>query len=611
MKINKITVLITLKKILYILLSTIIISTLNIISSNITTTSAKIIISLPFAAIISLIIFKIKDRKLDLLQKLLCLFFATMIIIGKSFNVFGSLLLIKKFFIFSLISIYFIYFLFTKLFMFLDYLLLEKKYKEIKSYFFLNILTKNPFTISLIFIIGLWLIYIISWYPGIFSADPINELKAYFNISSEITEKANLINPNVHWTTQHSILHTYNLGIAVDFANFIGNNNLGFFLIYTLPQIALMSILLAYTIKFMNNQKVAPQIMFIILLFYILAPLYPHYSLTINKMVYYTLFLMIYILLIFDLLKNYNNQKYPIKKLILLILTSLLVVLFRNEGRYIILISLISTLFIKHINKTKILIVISLILTFLFAYENIFIKKMEITPQNNAAYFSIPFQQIARYTYFYEDELSEKDKEIIDNIIVYDTLAERYNPYFSDPVNLEFNTKSTNEDIKAFLNVWFKHLLKHPICYIEAFLHQNHTFYYPTALDWYIYIDEYHLEDLEEIIDINYQEHLAEQRLTGSALGYAEYLYFPGIRYLLYNGTHFWILLIASYYILKNNAKYIITLIPLYLVFLVCLVGPSNWYRYSLPITFSIPIIIGITSYTLKNKNIKENTPKI
>ena len=32
----------------------------------------------------------------------------------------------------------------------------------------------------------------------------------------------------------------------------------------------------------------------------------------------------------------------------------------------------------------------------------------------------------------------------------------------------------------------------------------------------------------------------------------------------------------------------------------VCLIGPSNWYRYSLPITFSIPIIIGITSYTLK-----------
>ena len=606
MKTNKITVLITLKKILYILLSTIIISTLHIISSNITATSAKIIISLPFAAIIALIIFKIKDRKLDLLQKLLCLFFAIMIIIGKSFNVFGSLFLIKNFLIFSLIAIYFIYFLFTKLFMFLDYLILEKKSKDLNTYSIPGIINKHPFIISFGLIIGIWLIYIISWYPGIFSADPVNEIKAFFNISSDITEKANLINPNIHWTTQHSILHTFNLGIAVKFAQFIGNNNLGIFLIYTLPQILIMSTLLAYTIKFMKNQNVSAKILCIILALYILAPMYPFYSLTINKMVYYTLFLVIYIILLFDLLKNYENKKYPIKKLLILTLVSILIILFRNEGRYVILFSLIFLLITKHINKTKILIAIGLILTFLFAYENIFIRKMEITSQNSAAYLSIPFQQIARYTYFYDYELSAKDKEVIDNILNYETLSERYIPQFADPVSSEFNYKATKTEINEFLKVWFKHFKKHPDCYLEAFLHQNHTYYYPAALDWYIYIDEYHIEDLKEIIDLQYSDKLAENRLTLAALGYAEYFYFPVIRYLLYNGTHFWILLIASYYIIINNKKFIATVIPLYLVFLVCLVGPSDWYRYSLPITFAIPIIIGITSYTIKNNNIEK-----
>ena len=41
---------------------------------------------------------------------------------------------------------------------------------------------------------------------------------------------------------------------------------------------------------------------------------------------------------------------------------------------------------------------------------------MEITPQNNAAYLSIPFQQIARYSKFYSTELSENDIKIISSM---------------------------------------------------------------------------------------------------------------------------------------------------------------------------------------------------
>lgn len=161
------------------------------------------------------------------------------------------------------------------------------------------------------------------------------------------------------------------------------------------------------------------------------------------------------------------------------------------------------------------------------------------------------------------------------------TLADRYIPQFADPVNLEFNYNATQEDINSFLKVWFKHFLKHPDCYLEAFINQNYTFYYPAPLSWYVYQDDLNTEELQVIIKLPYPKNREIDRVTQTSLAYVEYLYLPGIRYLLYNGTHFWILLIASYYIIKNNKKYITPILPLYLVFLVCLVGPSNWYRYS------------------------------
>lgn len=601
MKNKKLNFLNTFKNILCAFICTVIISTLKFISSFWMSTLSKIIWIIIFTILSFLIVFKIKERKTDFMQKTLSLFFAIMIIIGKSFDTTSSFYILTDYFIFSVISIVFLYYIFNKLFMCLDYIL-EKKDVKPKAFSFSDALSKYPFRITFIFIGIIWFTYIVNWYPGIVSPDSINELKAFFNISSEITETANLVNPDVHWTTQHSILHTYILGTAANLGNLINNANLGFFLIATLPQILFMIIIFSYTIKFMRDLGVSPKILSVILIFYIFAPMFPLYALTTHKTVYYNLLIMLYIMLLFDYLKNYTNVKYPIHKMLILTIVAILATLFRNEGRYVILLSLPFALFVKNINKNKILISIFLIILFLFAYENLFIKKMEITSQNSAAYLSIPFQQMARYSYFYEDELSEEDIEIIDYILDYDTLAERYNPQFADPVNLEFNSKATQEDINEFMKVWFKHFLKHPDCYVEAFINQNYTFYYPAALSWYVYEDDLNVEDLQEIIEIHYPENNKTNRISQRDLAYIEYIYVPGIRYLLYNGTHFWILLIASYYIIKNNKKYIVPLIPLYLVFLVCLVGPSNWYRYSLPITFSIPIIIGIACYAIKKK---------
>lgn len=92
---------------------------------------------------------------------------------------------------------------------------------------------------------------------------------------------------------------------------------------------------------------------------------------------------------------------------------------------------------------------------------------------------SIPFQQTARFVRDYEEDVTDEERIIIDNVLVYDDLADRYDPRISDPVKDRYTGN------KAYLNdyfkVWINQLARHPDCYVMAFWEQNHYLFDPIA----------------------------------------------------------------------------------------------------------------------------------
>jgi len=227
------------------------------------------------------------------------------------------------------------------------------------------------------------------------------------------------------------------------------------------------------------------------------------------------------------------------------------------------------------------------------SYTTILLPKLHITEGSIREVLSIPFQQTARFVLYHENELSQKDKEIIDNILNISDLKERYDPTFADKVKNKFNKYATKEDLKKYFNVWLKGLIKHPETYIAATINNTFGYYYPNTHHWYIY---YEYDSRLEEAGFNYHyNNLENIRNILSSYG-VSFPYIPVLGLIVNIGFSTWLIIIIFAYIIKlKQYKYLNYLIPSIILILVCIASPVNTYfRYALPNVFSIPIIISM-----------------
>ena len=79
-----------------------------------------------------------------------------------------------------------------------------------------------------------------------------------------------------------------------------------------------------------------------------------------------------------------------------------------------------SIFIISKINAKKISIIFLSVIILFLTYQNILLPKVGITKGSIRETMSIFFQQTSRYVINHEDELTLKDKQIINKIIDYD-----------------------------------------------------------------------------------------------------------------------------------------------------------------------------------------------
>ena len=254
--------------------------------------------------------------------------------------------------------------------------------------------------------------------------------------------------------------------------------------------------------------------------------------------------------------------------------------------------------------QTLIVIFIGL-LTFYGTYTKVLLPSLKITDGSIRETLSIPFQQTARYVKYYSDDLSKNDIKIIDKVLEYETLKERYNPTISDPVKNKFNKYTTNKELKEYFKVWFKCLFKHPLVYIEATLNNIYGYFSPQATNWYIYYKYDKRITENNLVDYHYNK-LSHLRLILSK--YAQiFPYLPFIGLLSNIGFNTWLILgLSLYSILKNKKEYLIVLSPLLISLLICIASPVNTYfRYAMPYVFMMPCLFTLIVNRLKKENQK------
>ena len=421
--------------------------------------------------------------------KVLSLILAFFMIFGNSFMQVGSTLLIFKnigYFLISLLMYIGYYYLFLNIISYVFKLLDKNNFNEEKSNKkdnkFITLFKKHPFLFSFIFIIICWLPYIISFYPIILSPDPSFQIKQFFGIRTKYADYSVLLDENVVMTNHHPVTHTILLGSCLKLGTMIGNDNLGLFF-YSMIQIVILASTLAFSIYYMKKMNLNTKYLIGVLLIYALVPMFPLYAMSGVKDVLFGAFIFLYLIFLHNFIKT-KGVGYKWWKYLLVIILLILICLFRNNGVHVLLLSLPFLLIVVKDKWRQIVLIMVCVFGFYGVFDKVILPYFKITPGSIREVLSVPFQQTARYVKYHSDELSDEEIAVIDNILGYDDLAERYDPELADDVKNEFNKYVTDEDLKEYFKVWFNGLIKHPGTYIEATMNNVYGFFYPEKTKW-------------------------------------------------------------------------------------------------------------------------------
>lgn len=337
---------------------------------------------------------------------------------------------------------------------------------------------KHPFSFSFCFLMIAWLGHIVVKYPASFCWDASYQLDQGMG--------------SVPLTAHHPVFHTMLMSWFVKLGRVMGSTNVGIFL-FVVVEAVVLALIFAYGIRLLVEMKARKWTILLSMILCGASPFIIGYVGTVIKDVYFSAFCVLYILLLGEYCLRRDVFTRDVKRPLLLVLSCVGMVLFRNNGIYMIAPTVLLLVIRElrgrrgHYGKMIVLMVMSVVIP--LAASGLIKKIYQPIPGSKAEALSLPLQQTARFVKYHEDEVTEEEKQIIDQVVDYDILAENYKPHISDPIKSHYNWGATGEDLKAYFKVWFQQFLKEPVCYVNSVLEQNIYLVYPEYSNYAYYID--------------------------------------------------------------------------------------------------------------------------
>lgn len=160
------------------------------------------------------------------------------------------------------------------------------------------------------------------------------------------------------------------------------------------------------------------------------------------------------------------------------------VILFRNNGIYVVLPTAIALAIVKlsaglkSMVKTGTILLIPIIICIMF--DHFAVPAMGFRHGSLAEVLSIPAQQTARLMRDYPEDITDEDKEHINALFDYDNLVSLYDPDISDPVKSTYKGGNAGMHLN-YIKTWLKGLKEHPGVYIQATMNTCYPAFYPEV----------------------------------------------------------------------------------------------------------------------------------
>lgn len=422
---------------------------------------------------------------------------------------------------------------------------------------------------SILFFIPFF-VYLIIKYPGFVLADSVKSIMEGIN--------------RIPLTNHHPVLYSELVGFILHVGYFFRSYNFGVFL-YSLFQLTIMSMILGYLLLWLRNHNIKFIYIIFVYLFYIANTLFANYAISLLKDPLFSCFILLLTLYLYDIVKNNGDllkSNYGIAKFVIYVL---LIAFFRNNGIYIIigLFVVMLLVFKKTLLKFHITYLITIV-AILLIQGPLYNKLGIVSPAVES--FAVPIQQVAR-TIAYDGNISEENKDFINNIFPIEKWKEKYEPMSVDPIKWDedFQKDFFSDNKIKFIKVWAEILPSNLETYIKSYLLETYGF-------WSIGEQvEYGLTGNGIVPNELYIHHI---NLLNNIFGVSIEEYVPK-PYFIGSGTLLWLTVLSGVIlILIKKYKYVITLLPCLFSILTILIATPVAFslRYVFMVALSLPFII-------------------
>lgn len=457
---------------------------------------------------------------------------------------------------------------------FLNIIVLKEEYKHKKEFLI----------VSGIFLGVIYLVYYLTFFPGGIYIDTWTSL--------------NMLKGTAPFTSQQPVLYTLLLIIP----KLCGDNLYLGFGIFTFIQTVIMLAIMIYIINWLLDKKVNPILMFFIVCFMGLFKLFPLYSVSIWKDTPFSLVLIMLFITFIDIYININEGKIEKRNIIKFVIFSILTMLFRGNGKYVIL-GLVLIVFLEYFknlkkeyiveNLKRFLISALGAIIFVFIVEKIYIF-CGITPAGLDDQIGIPIQQVCRVVAT-DGNITDEQLDLISKVMPIEKIKKQYTAMLVDSIKWDdsFNLEYLTEHKFEYLKLWIELFFQNPGEYFRAYLLITSGYWSfnvkglegdSNAIIW---------ETLNDIIkNYNVIEHTIHFSFRNDLYDYGNYS----------GGFFFWVMSLSMFitYRLSKNKKNITVYLPGFLLWLTVMIATpmACGIRYvyilvlMMPLNFVLPAIL-------------------
>ncbi|WP_165172622.1 DUF6020 family protein [Adlercreutzia sp. ZJ242] len=454
------------------------------------------------------------------------------------------------------------------------------------------------------------IIVLLALFPGVYGYD------AGFQILSFLDQDTGI-------TSHFSVLYTVFLGGFTWFGlNVLNSAELGLALAMLLQaavsSLAITSI--AHCVFLLCKGKLAAVFT---LLFFCLSPLY--LVLTVSS-AQDALFGSMFALLFSELVKAFARDRLPLFNLVTTGICTLLLILLRNNGLYVVLFALAFCLILWKRSEAgrRVAVVLASSAAISFAITGPLYAACGIVPGDSLReMLSVPAQQIARV---YNYPVSSSDRELEMTVSPYldtekDSPSEQHlqgiddyvdgsfefyevNPSISDAQKSALDTESIRQSPASFLRLYFEAGLRYPEEYTEAFLMNSLGFWYPNKdypdkRMYHPYI-EYQMLDAkmwnEKYLSLNRTSLLpAVEESLSAFFSDAKYQTIPVVSVLWNNGTYFcFFIFVCAYLFYEKRITFAVPLALAAGLLITYLLSPVCIFRYCFAFVSVAPVLMAL-----------------